>query len=271
MATPRHLVEAPAVLPYRYGLFSVAQPRPTELTQAGVDPHWRNGITWVSQACGVAKITQEPCVADFNPELDPDDLCSVSQFDPFTVYAFNNDSVPGFSLAEHEANAVARLLNGEQLATENMLWSLFEAEESACEDYTSVPAFIGMGQIEQALAETYGSQGVLHMNRATATALCDVLYADGQIMRTKLGTPVVVGAGYGTDTPVALGLGEIYATGPMVIYRGDVDTRQQAIAKATNNVSYVAQRDYVIGWDCVTICATISLCDSCTPEAGDAS
>jgi hypothetical protein len=116
MATPRHLVEAPAVLPYRYGLFSVAQPRPTELTQAGVDPHWRNGITWVSQACGVAKITQEPCVADFNPELDPDDLCSVSQFDPFTVYAFNNDSVPGFSLAEHEANAVARLLNGEQLA-----------------------------------------------------------------------------------------------------------------------------------------------------------
>jgi hypothetical protein len=266
MATPRQLVEAPAVVPYRYGLFSVAQPRQTELTEIGADPHWRNGITWVSQACGDAKITQEFCVQEADPALVADDLCSIAQFDPFTVYAYNNDSLVGFSLAEHEGNAVARLLNGEQFASEVQLWEMMTEAVESCEDYTTVPAFGGLGAIEQELAAAYGGQGVLHMNRATATALCDNLYADGQIMRTKLGTPVVVGGGYGTVAPAGPGLGEIYATGPVIIYRGEVDTRQNAINKPTNNVSIVAQRDYVLGWDCNVVCVTVNLCNICLPE-----
>jgi hypothetical protein len=93
--------------------------------------------------------------------------------------------------------------------------------------------------------------------------LCDNLYADGQIMRTKLGTPVVVGGGYDQA-------GLIYGTGPLVIYRGEVDTRQQAIAKPVNKVSFIAQRDYVVGWDCGVFCVTLSECNVCAPEAGGA-
>lgn len=259
MATPRQLVEAPASVPYRFGLFSVASPRTTEMTTAGADPHWRNGVTWVSQSCGVAKSTQEFCVDEADPELDPDGRCDIREFEPFTIYAFNDDSIPGFTLAEHEGHAVERLLHGEQFAAERYVWGLLDDESDACTDLTASTARVGLGTIEQTLAEQYGGMGVLHMNRTTATVLCDYLYADGQVMRTKLGTPVVVGGGY-EDA------GRIYGTGPLIIYRGEVDTRQQAISKPSNNVSFIAQRDYVVGWDCGASCVTISECDFCFPD-----
>jgi hypothetical protein len=258
MATPLHLVEAPASVPYRYGLFSVAQPRTTELTTAGADPHWRNGITWVSQSCGTVRVTQEPCVDDADPALTGDDLCSIAEFEPFTVYAFNDDSIPGFTLDQHRAHATERLLHGEQYAVEETLWANLGGVSDPCTDATGSPAYVGLALAEQSLAASYRGMGVLHMNRATATVLCDHLYADGQIMRTKLGTPVVVGGGYADA-------GLIYATGPVVIYRGEVDTRQAAISKPSNKVSYVAQRDYVVGWDCGVECFTISECNICLP------
>ena len=256
MATPLHLVEAPASVPYRFGLFAVAQPRPTEVTQTGVDPHWRNGITWVSQSCGQAGVTQEPCVDEADPSLDGDGLCSIAEFEPFTVYAFNDDSVPGFTLEQHQAHAVERLLHAEQHAVEGVLWSRLGDATEGCTDTTASPAYVGLGLAEQALADLYKGMGTLHMNRATATVLCDHLYADGQIMRTKLGTPVVVVGGYADA-------GQIYVTGPVVIYRGEVDTRQAAIDKGRNKVSYVAQRDYVVGWDCGVECFTVSECNVC--------
>ena len=259
MATPLHLVEAPASVPYRYGLFSVAQPRTTELTEGGADPHWRNGITWVSQSCGPVRVTQEPCVDDADPTLDPDERCDIAEFEPFTVYAFNDDSIPGFTLEQHQSHAVQRLLHAEQHAVERVLWDRLSDAADGCADLSGVPSYVGLATAEQALADLYRGMGVLHMNRATATVLCDYLYADGQVMRTKLGTPVVVGGGF--DTP-----GTIYATGPVVIYRGEVDTRQAAINRGVNKVSYVAQRDYVIGWDCGVECFTISECNICLPE-----
>jgi hypothetical protein len=259
MATPRHLVEPPASVPYRYGLFSVATPRTTELTLDGADPHWRNGITWVSQSCGAVGATQEFCIDEVDPELAPDERCDVREFEPFTVYAYNDDSIPGFSLSEHEAHAVQRLLHAEQYAVENVVWDRLVDESDTCTDASTTPAYVGLGIAEQELADLYRGMGVLHMNAATATVLCDNLYADGQIMRTKLGTPVVVGRGY--EVP-----GVIYGTGPLVIYRGDVDTRQQAISKPNNKVSYIAQRDYVVGWDCGVLCVTLSECNICLPN-----
>jgi hypothetical protein len=121
MATPLHLVEAPASVPYRYGLFSVAAPRTTELTELGADPHWRNGITWVSQSCGAVGATQEFCIDEVDPELAPDERCDIREFEPFSVYAYNDDSIPGFTLQQHEAHAVQRLLHAEQYTVENVV------------------------------------------------------------------------------------------------------------------------------------------------------
>lgn len=255
-----HLVEAPAAVPYRFGLFSQITPRTSELTGAGLDEHWRLGVQWMSQACGDAKITTGPCIDDEVGPLTPDNYCSVSQFDPFTVYAYNNDAVPGFSMDEDVANAVARLTNGEQEAAETFLWNTATAKIGLdVVDLTAYPLGYGLGYIEQVLAELYGGQGVIHVNRLTATMLTDQLRIEGGRLFTLLGTPVVAGAGYEKIGVTAPTEGLIYGTGPLVMYRGDVDTRQTAIDKATNQTSIIAQRDYVIGWDCVAVGAEVSL------------
>lgn len=255
-----HLVEAPAAVPYRFGLFSQVTPRTSELTGAGLDEHWRLGVQWMSQACGDAKLTTGPCINSEVSPLTPDDYCSVSKFDPFTVYAYNNDDVPGFSMDEDVANAVARLTNGEQEAAETQVWNLATTAIGVdVVDLTAYPLWYGLGYIEQALAESYGAQGVIHMNRLTATMLADQLRIEGGRLFTLLGTPVVAGAGYEKIGATAPTEGLIYGTGPLVMYRGDVDTRQTAINKATNQASIIAQRDYVVGWDCVAVGAEVSL------------
>ena len=85
-----HLVEAPAVVPYRHGLFSVVEPRVVGLTGGVIDEHWRLGVTWQSQACSLAKETTGPCIDSDVAALTPDEYCSVAEFDPFTVYAYND-------------------------------------------------------------------------------------------------------------------------------------------------------------------------------------
>jgi len=255
-----HLVEAPAAVPYRFGLFSQVTPRTSELSGAGVDEHWRLGVQWMSQACADARLTTGPCIDSEVDPLTPDDYCNVAKYDPFTVYAYNNDDVPGFSMDEDVANAVARLTNGEQEAAEEQVWDLATAAIGMdVVDLSAYPLWYGLGYVEQALAEAYGGQGVIHMNRLTATMLADQLRIEGGRLFTLLGTPVVAGGGYekiGETSPTE---GLIYGTGPLVMYRGDIDTRQTAIDKSTNQASIIAQRDYVIGWDCVVVGAEVSL------------
>lgn len=255
-----HLVDAPTTVPYRFGLFSQVTPRTSDLQGAGMDEHWRLGVQWVSQACADARLTTGPCIdGEVNP-LTPDDACFVSKYDPFTVYAYNTDDTIGFTLTEAEANAVARLTNGEQEAAETHLWNLATtAVTGDLVDLTAYPLWYGLGYVEQALAEQFGGQGVVHMSRLTATMLADQLRFEGGRMFTLLGTPVIAGGGYDMIGATAPTEGLIYGTGPLVMYRSDIDTRQNAVAKDTNQVSVIAQRDYVIGWDCVAVGAEVSL------------
>jgi hypothetical protein len=91
------------------------------------------------------------------------------------------------------------------------------------------------------------------MNRAAAMMLYDYFRVQGGRLFTPMGTPVIAGGGYDMQAGAATGLATIYATGPVLIYRGEVDTRQNAVSKTDNTVSIIAQRDYVVGWDCSVI------------------
>jgi hypothetical protein len=262
-----HLVSAPPAVPYRYGLFSVVEPRTAAIEGVTIDEHWRLGVQWQSQSCGEIKETTGPCIDAEVPALTPDDqLCSVLEYDPFTLYAFNDDAIPGHTLAEHEANAIARLTKGEQYGAELHLYAAMTAAALGPADATAYPIHIGLGLAEQSISEIYEAQGVLHMNRMTAMACAPYLKVEGGRMMTALGTPVVVGGGYRSAGATATDLGYIYATGPLVMYRGDIDTRQNAVNKAINSVSIIAQRDYVIGWDCVALSVAVNLCNVCSPS-----
>lgn len=263
-----HQVSAPPAVPYRYGLFSVVEPRTSAIEGVSIDEHWRLGVQWQSQSCGEIKATTGPCIDAEIPALTPDgQLCSVLEYDPFTLYAYNDDAIPGHTLAEHEANAITRLTKGEQYGAESHLWSLMTTAAGAPSSATAYPIFVGLGLAEQAISETYEAQGVLHMSRLTAMACAPYLKVEGGRMLTALGTPVVVGGGYISEPSVATDLGTIIATGPLVMYRGDIDTRENAVNKAINSVSIIAQRDYVIGWDCSALAVEVSLCNVCSPAS----
>jgi hypothetical protein len=238
------LVEAPPVVPLPYGIFSVAEPRLT------TDEHWKLGVQWQSQACSETNVTTGPCIVPQRDPLVEDDYCSVSKYEPFTVYAYNNDDIIGHTLEEHLANTVQRLVATEQRSVEEQLWASLVAGASSLTDLTAYSPGVVLGYLEQQLAENYGGQGVIHMSRLAATYLWEYLAVQGGRLVTKLGTPVVAGAGY--DPLVSpVDEFEMYASGPVVLYRGDVDTRQNAVNKSVNEVSIIAQRDYVLGWDCV--------------------
>lgn len=245
-----HVVEAPPSVPYRFGVFSVVTPR------SAVEPHWRLGVEWQTQNCGSAKLTAGPCIVDDPDALIKDDLCTIIQYEPFTVYVFNDDSIPGQSLEQHRANTLLRLTNGEQNAVERELADRLFAEVPTPIDMTAFgehPAFV-LGHVEQVLAAEYGGMGVIHISRRTAVLLGDAVFRmQGQTMTTILGTPVILNPAIDPPTSPPNGDITIYGTGPVVMYRGDIDTNQFTLDRAENNVCYVAQRDYVIGWDCSAI------------------
>ncbi len=243
-----HLVDAPTVVPQPYGIFSVAETRLT------TDEHWRLGIRWQSQACSQVKETTGECIIPREGEaLEPDDYCYVAEFEPFTVYAYDNDSIPGHTLEEHRAQVVQRLINGEQRAVEERVWAAITADAGAPLDLSAYDLRFALGYVEQQVSQNYSGTGVIHMSHLVATLLWDALFVSGGRLQTLHGTPVVVGAGYDTATDPLTRVGYIYGTGAMVLYRGDIDTRESAIDKAVNQVSYIAQRDYAVGWDCYSV------------------
>jgi hypothetical protein len=252
-------VAAPVATPYRYGLFSVAEPRSVVGADLAPDDHWRLGVEWVSEACSAVEVTTGPCINEEIPSLSFNRDCSLFQFDPFTVYAFNTDAGPGRTVAQHRANAIARLTNGEQRTVETVLWAQLATAVPAPTSLASFPAHVALGWVEQALAESYGSQGVIHMNRQAALTLGLYLHPEGSVLRTVLGTPVVVGGGYDPLVTPPANTATLFGTGPLVMYRGEIDAGMDAYNRAINDVSIVAQRDYVLGWDCSAVGAEISL------------
>jgi len=237
------LVEAPVVVPHPFGLFSVAEPRLT------TDEHWRLGVQWQTQACIEDYITAGPCIAEERDDLVSNSACTILQYEPFTVYAYNTDAIPGHSLAEHRDQTVQRLVNGEQFAAEQRLWTDMDATPNITINVLTNTVTYALAVAEQQIGAVYPGTGIIHMSRQTATMLWSNLTVSGGRMTTLLGTPVIVGAGYDVVSPI-VNTSAIFATGPILLYRGDIDTRESAIAMADNEVSYVAQRDYVLGWDC---------------------
>ena len=102
--------------------------------------------------------------------------------------------------------------------------------------------------------------GIIHAAPATATAWAaeTLITSSRGVMRTMLGTPVAVGAGYigvQPDSEAAPGAGEewAFASGPIEIYRdSQISTipgsYAEAIDRSLNDVMFYAERPYLINW-----------------------
>jgi hypothetical protein len=218
-------VTAPPVAPYSFGLFSVAPPGPQP------DPHFGavGLVAWESAWCGGAVgVTGSPCVQDNPAAIAVDNtVCNYSQFQPFWVYAYSQGSAGAWLGPELEAEARDRLVDGEQFAAEQ---------------------------------QTYKGRGVLHMGRYAATLLSQqgLLMPDGNVLRSKLGTPVIAGGGYQQVGGALPATYDVFGTGPVVAMAGPATTIPAQIDRGVNDTHALAFKPYVVGWDCTAVGVTIT-------------
>lgn len=132
-------------------------------------------------------------------------------------------------------------------------------------------AAITMGQLEGALADCYHGQGLIHVAfEALATLKAFKLVHpdpnDPNALYSPAGHRIVVDSGYpgtGPDGAAApAGTSWIYGTGAMFGYRGSVmipPQLYQSFDRTENTVRMIAQRTYLLGWDCCLFAARMNL------------
>jgi len=256
-------VEPPPVVEHPFGLFSVAPPRQPE----GGD-EWQLGVQWRnSPGCTDVHHTLDPCISGTTVVAKQPESCQeLRAFKPFTVYTYLHRS--GLSADVARAEADAAFAAAEQRGVESFVWNN-QLPGLVTDHWTMGADAVGqaLGLVELALAQHYNGTGVIHMDRGTATALgIHHLRVQGSTLVTTVGTPVVVGAGYGPAVVLSGGpaapppslTGSIFGTGALVIRRGTSEVLE-GFDRAVNDALVIAERTYVVGWDCVAVRADIPI------------
>jgi hypothetical protein len=117
----------------------------------------------------------------------------------------------------------------------------------------------GLGLLEAALADCYNGVGVIHVPVKLLPTLQahSLVVAQSGKLRTLNGNLVSVGGGYPGTSPSgaapATGEAWMYATGAVFMYRSEVKIPADKISsvnRTTNTREMIAERTYVLGWDC---------------------
>lgn len=210
----------------------------------------------------------------------------------FTVYADVDCSVPGFwdrsqelinqTMLRAEGHAVERAFWTGRAADQPVVYPHLAADavvsetrsghlytlQTAATAVTGGPYDVveGIGRLEAALANCYEGVGVLHVPVSLATALAEsmLLVRDGNRYRTPKGNLIVLGGGYTGSSPAGAELATsayVYATGPLFIYRSNIFTTPpvSAVDRQVNTQNMIAERTYVLGWECCHLAVQISL------------
>ena len=201
---------------------------------------------------------------------------------PFTAYARFDCSTVGYTTEEFARIGTAALTQSESWQIENAIWTgladdtpvvyphlsassiILDAEGYTLQLATSIPVTgavdvaTGLGLVEQSLADCHNGVGVIHVPvKALPTLDAHGLVRDRNgVLKTLNGNIVAVGAGYPGTSPTGVdpgvGASWIYATGPMFLYRSQIRVipYRESLNRSNNTVEMLAERTYVVGWDC---------------------
>lgn len=267
-------VEAPAL---KYGIFSVAVPAETG------DYHWQQGVEWERGECGPASTYDCPtCVQnDGNtaPAKTYTEGVPLEEASPFTVYAsFKCSPIGNWSRAEEHARR--SLETGEERAVEAMMAtgahvgarSLYQAGTLDITPTAGTPVTVaqGIALLEQYIGANGKGEGVILGARRDillANANGKLICPEGDTLYTVLGTPVAALSGINGKTGPNNDAPEVneawlWALGSRPrIWRGEVfmtSGRESSLDILTNDLEILAERNYIIGWDCFTVGVLIS-------------
>lgn len=254
------------------------------------DAHWRMGITWeplcpessgtYDPCTAVVDNAGEAAQAPAPPAKTATTEWQTRAATAFTAYSRIDCSPVGQWEQLSETNQQA-LIRSEARFVETAFWSgvaggqtvVFPhlAADSTVEDggdllqpaatvVTTTPQEIavGLGMLEDAIRDCYPGVATIHMpiRLAALASVHDLIEARSGRMFTKIGSKVVIGdyPGTGPDgaTPPT-GTTWMYATGEVFYARERTPTRfsiAESFDRDVNTVEVIAERTYVIGWDC---------------------
>jgi hypothetical protein len=269
------------------------------------DPHWQGGVDYIPDSCAEAGTTLDGCPSGDTVTKAPT-VTGIGDMgaQPFTVFSWIRCSPVGFSQAEVEARARNGLTRGEARAVERIFWTGTTsigaqdvlphlAENTAVTEAgiqlqtaatiitgTTVDVVEGMGMLEGELALCYGGEGVIHVPRSLLAALAGqgLVRQDGMRLRTMGGMNVAAYSSNNRQGPdgtnPAGGTTWIYGTGAVDMRRSDIEftgSYAQSIDRSENSLVLVAERTYVIGWDCCHLAVRVSLGGEVTGAIGSPS
>lgn len=219
--------QAPTVSPS--GLYAVAAP-------VEVDRPVIYGVDVRAEALGGHGLWGAPvCTPGDRRKQGGESEVSV-HFPGTAIWAAEECAAVGLSDVEAKANARRRLL-----AVESSDAEVFTAGVLADR---AVPTTVGLSEAE-AVFRAEGIVPVLHVRPSDVPGLLQAkaLVSISGSIRTLLGSPVAIGAGYQTGFPD----GAAYLTGPVTIYRNSVDV-YDTFDQTTNQRLAIAERAMSVTW-----------------------
>lgn len=243
----------------------VTGPGGGQATVTGIDPAAAENTTYTATS---------PAVEKTLPDGPP-----LVTGDPFTVYS--GVACQALGLQNAAGRARQRLLLTEQWQVERHVWTQQLAADGTHvltppgeSDPKAVPLDVGIADLEEVLTSWYGGIGTIHLPRdvAVIARTRELIRQDGPTLRTVFDTPVAAGGGYDHTGPPGApkpqdGVSWIYATGVVTARRGEITIpateRTGALDPATNQVTVVAERTYVVTVDCLRVGVLVNV----TPPA----
>jgi hypothetical protein len=275
------LVDPPRRQPMPFGIFTVVEERDV------TDPHYLLGVEY-RPLCGGSGTTFDYCVTGGpGPAFAPTASRSMRAATPFTVFSevqcsaldaweIGNEDAVNMLKATEQYQVERALWTGQVGGLDNQMYPHLAANaavtaplvtngiqltlQTAAVQVTGsgVSAATGIGLLEGALGACYDGVGILHVPETAIPALANLnmIFRDGKNLRTHNGNLVVAGAGYTGSSPSGVaatpGTTWMYATGQFFMYRGPIKTfaRETELNRSNNTFTAIAQRTYVLGWDC---------------------
>lgn len=253
------------------------------------DARWKMGITW-EPLCPESSGTYDPCTAVVDnagvaasapapPEKAATTEWQIRGATAFTAYSRIDCSPVGQWDQLSDVNQQA-LIRSEARFVETAFWSgvaggqtvvfphlAADSEVSDGEDLLQPAAtvvsatpqeiVIGLGMLEDAMRDCYPGVATIHMPIRLASIAADhnLITTRSGTMYTPVGSKVVIGdyPGTGPDGSTTEGATWMYATGEVFFARDREPTRfrpAESFDRDVNTLSMIAERTYVIGWDC---------------------
>lgn len=223
--------EAPAVKASHGGLLEVANIMRGSASRAFID-----GVTYTSTQDTTTRAYEEGVDKEFDQDKTIESV-------GFTLY--KGVESPLFVDTFNSAQTAELFGAGETVAVEKAVQSLLLNPDAI--DITPTPGTPvtnirgAVGLLEQKAAENFIGEPLIHGNRAAVSLMRDLKIDDSWLIRTKQGTPVANGGGYGATGPTVAAAGQawLYITGQLNLWISDVEQYEAVDVKTNRNYTLV--------------------------------